>query len=406
MKNYLTAAFPGTGGQIKEAPEDFIVEEIPAYEPCGEGEHLYLRVEKHGMSTFAMMQRIATALGVREKEVGYAGLKDARAITRQYISLPLIDEERIRDLDLEGITILDVQRHTNKLRLGHLRGNRFHIQIHDVVDDAETRAKDILHVLEHVGVPNFFGEQRYGVMDNNQLVGGAILREDFAEAAKQIIGDPEKITNNRWQLAAQAYRQDDYQGALAALPGRFRDERRLLHGLIKGQTHRQAVLALPRKLLRLYLSAYQSELFDRQVQMRLDSLDTLWPGDITYIHDKGACFRVEDHQAEQLRADRLEISPTGLLPGHKAMIASGQTGILEQSLLEKEQLDETMFNRLPGLKVSGERRPLRIPLQQVSCNASQQEQEKVLQLSFALPAGSFATSVLREITKSDNSPTG
>ena len=398
---YLTEHFPGTGGVIKEAAEDFIVEEIPAYEASGVGDHLYLRVEKQGMSTFAMIQRIAAALKVKEREIGYAGLKDSRAITRQTISLPAIDESRLADLQLDDIRILEINRHTNKLRLGHLRGNRFEIRIHGVTEDAQQRALDILHILEHAGVPNFYGEQRYGVLHSNHLIGRAILQDDFAEAATLMLGDPESITNERWKVAAQAYRQGDLEQTLQALPGRFRDERRLIHGLIKGQTHQQAVLGLPRKLLRLFLSAYQSHLFDRQVAMRLETLEVLWPGDIAYIHAKGACFRVEDPAEEQPRADRFEISPTGLLPGHKAMLASGQTGLLEQSLLEKEQISPDRFTALPGLKLSGERRPLRVPLHHPSC---EQESADTLTVRFALPSGSFATSVLREITKSTDAP--
>lgn len=399
MKNYLSAAFPGIGGHIKDSPEDFIVEEIPAYAACGSGDHLYLRVEKQGMTTFAMIQRLATALGVRENEFGYAGLKDAKAISRQTISLPALELAKVSALELEGITILGADYHTNKLRLGHLRGNHFQIRIHDVDDAAEQRALDILHILEHVGVPNFFGEQRYGALHNNQWVGQAILQQDFERAAAAIIGDPARITNQRWQQAAQSYAQGDTAGALAAFPGRFRDERHLLHALLRGQSHQQAVLSLPRKLLRLYLSAYQSELFDRQVRMRMDSLDLLWPGDIAYIHAKGACFRVEDPASEQPRADRLEISPTGLLPGHKAMFAQEQSGLLERALLDNEQLDADAFTRLPGLKLSGERRPLRIPVQQMSCRFQALEGGNQLELSFSLPAGCFATTVLAEIMK-------
>ncbi|OEU72683.1 MAG: tRNA pseudouridine(13) synthase TruD [Desulfuromonadales bacterium C00003068] len=399
MRPYLTRAFAGTAGTIKDAPEDFIVEEIAAYEPCGTGEHLFLRVEKQGMSTFAMMQRIASALGIKEKELGYAGLKDAKAITRQWISLPQVEQAKIHALDLDDITILSSSQHTNKLRLGHLRGNRFHIRIHNVVEDAEQRALDILHVLEHTGVPNFFGEQRYGSLACNHLIGRAILQEDFKRAAELIIGDPDKISNDRWHMAATAYAQGDTEGALAALPGRFRDERRLLHTLLRGKDHRQAVLGLPRKLLRLYLSAYQSHLFDSQVAMRLDSIDTIWPGDIAYIHNKGACFRVENPETEQIRADRLEISPSGLLPGHKAMISADQAGVIEHSILDKENLDSDAFTKLTGLKLSGERRPLRVPVEQIECRSHNVTDGTVLELSFALPAGCFATTVLNEIMK-------
>lgn len=399
MKPYLTRAFAGTAGTIKDSPDDFIVEEIPAYEPCGSGEHLFLRVEKQGMSTFAMMQRIAEALGIKEKELGYAGLKDAQAITRQWISLPQIEQAKIDALDLEGITVLTSSHHTNKLRLGHLRGNRFHIRIHNVAANAEESALDILNVLEHAGVPNFFGEQRYGSLACNHLIGRAIIQGDFKRAAELIIGDPDKITNDRWHMAATAFAQGDVDGALAALPGRFRDERRLLHTLIRGMDHRQAVLALPRKLLRLYLSAYQSHLFDTQVAMRLDSIDIIWPGDIAYIHNKGACFRVEDPESEQIRADRLEISPSGLLPGHKAMLATDQAGIIEQSIYDKENLNKDSFTQLTGLKLSGERRPLRVPVEQIQCQTRKVGEETVLELSFSLPAGSFATTVLREVMK-------
>lgn len=395
MKSYLSAAFAGTGGTIKDNPEDFIVEEIPAYSPCGHGDHLYLRVEKQGMSTFAMIQRISEAVGMRQQDIGYAGLKDSTSVSRQTISLPAAAADRIATLNLENITILESSYHTNKLRLGHLRGNRFHVRINGVVADAEQRALDILHVLEHTGVPNFYGAQRYGALGDNHLIGQAMMQEQFEQAAALIIGNPEKITNQRWHQAALAYAEGDLDGALAAFPGRFRDERRLLHTLLRRKDHRQAVLSLPRKLLRLYLSAYQAYLFDQQVQMRIESIDLLWPGDIAYIHGKGACFHVEDHEAEQIRADRLEISPTGMLAGRKMMRADGQTGILEQAILDKEKLTDDSFTKFSGLKMAGERRPLRVPLTHISC----QQLGSTLLLSFALPSGSFATTVLREVMK-------
>jgi len=395
MTEFLTARFPGTGGRIKEEPDDFQVDEIPLYQACGEGEHLYLEVEKRGVTTFETVKRLARALGVAERDMGYAGLKDERALTRQFISVPGISPERAMGLDLEGIRILSARRHRNKLRIGHLAGNRFRVRIRETVPGALDHALDSLHVLEQIGVPNRFGEQRYGALGNSHLIGRAILRADFEEASRQVIGDPEVISNDRWRLAAEAFRQDRFERALQEFPPRFHSERRLIQDLMAGKTWRQAVFGLPRKLLRLYLSAYQSSLFDRVVAMRMATLETLWQGDLAYRHDNGACFLVEDPAAEQERADRFEISPSGPMFGYKMTMAAGQAGILEESLLEKEKLDLKSFRIGEGLSMEGERRPLRVPLGEVSAVA----EDGGLLLQFALPRGSYATCVLLEIMK-------
>jgi len=396
MTEFLTARFPGTGGRIKESPEDFQVEEIPLYPACGEGEHLYLEVEKSGLTTFDALQRLAHVLGVPEREMGYAGLKDERALTRQFISVPGIRPEQAQGLELEGMRILSVRRHRNKLRLGHLAGNRFRIRIRDVVPGALERALDSLHVLEGIGVPNRFGLQRYGALGNSHLVGRAILRGDYKEAARQVVGDPETILNERWRLAAEAFRQERWQAALQELPPRFGSERRLIQDLLAGKTWQDAVLRLPRKLLRLYLSACQSSLFDRVVAMRLASLETLWPGDLAYRHDNGACFRVEDPVLEQERADRFEISPSGPMFGYKMTMASGPTGVLEESLMDKEKITLRAFRIGRGLSMEGERRPLRVPVREMDIRQDGND----LLLSFSLPRGSYATCVLQEIMKS------
>lgn len=397
MADYLTAALPGTGGEIKETPEDFRVSEIPLYPPCGDGEHLYLEVEKRGMTTFDMLSRLARALKVRERDMGYAGLKDARATTRQTVSVTGVEPDRALALELEGIRILSARYHRNKLRLGHLAGNRFNIRLRRVGENALESALDILQVLQNVGVPNRFGSQRYGVLGNSHRIGGAILRRDFDEAARQIIGEPERIENARWRAGAERFTAGDLEGALSALPPRQRNERSLIRALTAGKTSRQAVLGLPRKLLRLYLSAWQASLFDRLVAMRLDTLDRLWPGDLAYRHDNGACFVVTDADAEQPRADRLEISPSAPLYGYKVTLASGQAGILEEALLDKEDLKREDFRLDRGLAMEGERRPLRVPIGDVEASMDAGD----LVLSFSLPRGSYATSVLHEVMKKE-----
>lgn len=400
MNSYLTASFPGTGGSLKETPEDFLVEELPLYTPCGEGEHLYLTVEKRGLTTFDLLQQLSRALKVSEREIGYAGLKDARATTRQSVSVSGVRPEQAMALKLAGVRILSACYHRNKLRLGHLAGNRFEIRLRGVKEDALETALDVLHVLEKVGVPNFFGEQRYGSLGNSHLIGAAVLRRNFAEAATRIVGEPAKIGNEHWRQGAEAFAAGDLTTALAALPPRMRDERRMIEALQAGRSAEEAVLALPRKLLRLYLSAFQSSLFDRLVAMRLGTLETLWAGDLAWKHDNGACFIVENPTAEQPRADRFEISPSAPLFGYKVTLAQGQAGLLERALLDKEQLQPESFRLTGGLGMEGERRPLRVPL---AGAAARQEGDDLL-VSFSLPKGSYATSVLREIMKNHCCP--
>lgn len=397
MGNYLTAKHPGTGGNIKTCPEDFIVEELPLYAACGEGEHLYLEVEKCGLTTFEALKRIAAALQVDERAMGYAGLKDAQATTRQFISVPGCSAEQALALQLEGIRILSARKHRNKLRLGHLAGNQFTIIIRDVADNALEKARDILHILEMTGVPNFFGEQRYGSLGNSHLIGQAIVQKNFEQAAAQIIGDPDKIVHPGWHKAAILFSENRLAEAEEALPPRMRNERNLIRNLRQGRSPEDAVRRLPGKLLRLYVSAYQSHLFDRLVTMRLDSIETLWNGDLAYKHDNGACFLVTDPAEEQPRADRLEISPTAPLLGYKVKLAESQAGILEQALLAKEGVQLEDFRLGSGISMPGERRPLRIPISAIATS----QQGDQLTLSFALPKGSFATTVLREVMKPD-----
>ncbi len=395
MSHYLSAKLPGTGGVIRQEPEDFQVEELPLYSPCGEGDHLYLTVEKCGLTTYDLLRELATRLGCQERDLGYAGLKDSRAITRQTVSVPQRKPQDVEGLEIPGVRILSARLHRNKLRPGHLAGNRFRIRIHAPLPGSLPRAEAILGVLEDLGVPNRFGEQRYGALGNSHHIGRAILRGDFATAMAEIIGDPAEIKHPGWQKAAEAFRSGDLKTAIQQLPRHCRPERRLLEMTLDGKSPRQAVLAMPRNLLKLYLSALQSSLFDRMVDMRLATLERIWLGDLAYKHENGACFLVTDPVAEQPRADRFEISPTAPLFGFKTRLAEGQAGLLERSLLDKERLTLDDFRLTGGLAVEGERRPIRVPLKESRCEQAGED----LVLTFSLPKGSYATTVLAEIMK-------
>jgi tRNA pseudouridine13 synthase len=152
----LTSDLPGTGGKIRVRNEDFEVEEVPSYEPCGSGDHLFLWVEKRGMAPEFFARTIAQKLGISPGAVGTAGLKDRYAITRQWVSVPKECEPNIGKLDSDIMHVLKTGRHANKLKPGHLRGNRFRILIREPNRDAPVDA--ILDRIRTQGLPNFYGK--------------------------------------------------------------------------------------------------------------------------------------------------------------------------------------------------------------------------------------------------------
>ena len=394
--NWLTAELPGTGGSYKETPDDFHVEEIPLYDCSGTGEHLYLWIEKRGITTRDLVHQLSRALDLDEREIGYAGLKDARALTRQFVSLPATAEPRLNALRLDRARVLSRQRHGNKLRLGHLRGNRFRIRLQQTRPDAQARAAAILERLQAQGVPNRFGEQRYGILGHSAQLGLLLLRGDFKTFCSTVLGDPQSIRDPSWQAAVHAFHAGDLQRCRDLLPPRMRDERQLLSRLLRGQSPRAAVLKLPRRLLRLFLSAFQSQLFDTLLDERLPYLARLEDGDIAVKHDNGACFRVSCATREQPRSDAFEISPSAPLFGSKVMLAEQGPGQRERALLDSCRLTRESWQLGRGLTMPGERRPLRVPLAAVSLK---EIAPSTLEVAFSLPRGSYATAVLGEICK-------
>jgi tRNA pseudouridine13 synthase len=389
---YLTADLPGIGGRIKVEDADFRVEEIPLYSPSGRGQHTYATIEKRGLSTFQAIDRIAHTLGINPRAVGCAGLKDARAVTVQVVSLGDVPPERVASLDLSGIRILAVDRHTNKLRLGHLRGNRFTARIRDVGEGALEAATAVLDLLQARGVPNYFGEQRFGVRGDTHLLGRALVKGDAEAFVTRYVGMPHPDETPQIRLARARYEDGDLAASLRAWPRGMETERRVVQTLLDhpGDLER-AVSSVPNRLRKFFVSAYQSALFNRVLAARLETVNRLLQGDLAWIHGKGAVFLVEDPEVEQERADRLEISPSGPLYGFKLTVAQGQPGEMEQQVLDEEGVRLEDWREV---KVKGARRPLRVPLREVRTWYDQG-----LVLSFTLPPGAYATVVLDEVMK-------
>ncbi len=398
LKPYLTADLPGIGGQIKTVPADFFVEEIPKYEPSGEGQHVYITLEKTNLTTLKVLGMMARALGVNRKAIGYAGLKDAHAVTRQTFSVDGITEDAARALEIPGVKILRVTRHRNKLKPGHSAGNKFVIRVRGVEKSALPAAETIVARLQARGVPNYFGEQRFGHRNNSQWLGKALVQNDMDTFLRELLGKPQPTEAEPARYARALFDSGDRAAALAAFPPFLRDERAVLRQLVRTGDPRQAVRALDRRLKRLYVSAYQSYLFNKLLAQRLPTLHQLETGDVAYIHRNGACFVVEDAAAEQSRADTLAISPAGPMFGAKMLAAQGKPGARENRLLVEEDIALSDF-KVPGVNFNGERRPYRIPLTDASL-----WWDDGLMIAFSLPPGVYATMVLREIMKPDEQP--
>jgi len=341
----LTPQLPGTSGSVRVSEQDFRVEELALYEPCGEGGHLYLLVEKSGRTTPEVARELAAALGAREREVGYAGLKDKRAIAVQRFSLPVPPRSpdflrRGAAASGAGWRVLSAGLHGNKLRPGHLRGNRFRVVVRGAVEGAVERAERICAELRSRGAPNLYGRQRFGQRGDNAALGAAILRRE------------------------------------AAPRDRF--------------------------LRRLALSALQAELFNRCLSARLrDGLfDRAIAGDVLRKRQTGGLFVCEDAASDTARVQSGEVDPTGPLPGHSLFAARADALAREASVLSEAGIDPRSF-AAGGGEMEGARRPYRIPVDDLRIEPAGPD---VLTLEFILPRGSYATCVLREVMKAGAPP--
>ena len=394
-ERYLTADLPGIGGRLKEEARDFIVEELPLYEPSGEGEHTFFEVRKEGLSTFQAVRTIAQALGVPPRRIGYAGLKDAQAITRQVLSVEGIPPSAVLALDLPAIRVLWARRHRNKLKIGHLRGNRFTIRVRGVDESALAASRAIVAVLRRRGVPNRYGKQRFGQRGDSAELGRAVVRRNLEDFINRFLGGPHPNETERVREARTRFEAGRWDEALALFPPDMADERHALRALIRsGGNYAQAYQAVPKRLKVFLLSAYQSLLFNRILDARLQTLDRVFAGDLAMKHPGRSVFYVEDEAREQPRAARFEISPTGPLFGYKMMRARGRQGELEAAVLAQEGLTLEDFRVGGGIRARGERRALRFPLHEPEIWF-----DEGLMFRFWLPRGCYATTVMAEIIK-------
>ena len=324
---------PLASGSIKDAPQDFIVEEVLSFTPNGEGEHVFLRIEKSQENTAYIARQLKKLANVGPQAVGYAGLKDRHGRTSQWFSVQ-IHPDREPDwstIESPTIRILEKTRNLRKLRKGAIRCNRFQLTLRNVMDETSSLERRLLKVRDN-GVPNYFGPQRFG-------------------------RDGQNVDQARAFFMAPDTRLDPH-----------------LRGL--------------------YLSAARAEIFNRVLaeRVRLQSWNRAIPGDVFMFPDSMSFFKAKPEEQDlDARILQHQIHPSGPLVGQEPSPAEDEALRIEAEVMNTVQ---DLCSGLANLRMETARRPLRLCPVDMTWHMSE---PGVLKLSFELPSGTYATTVLREL---------
>jgi len=322
---------PASSAVIRAENEDFQVIEELGFEPEGEGEHVFLYIRKSGENTDWIARQLAGFAQLSPRDVSYAGKKDRHAVTEQWFCVRFPGKKLLnwKMFGGDNVSVLDVKRHPRKLRLGVLKGNRFRIKLREVSDmDALQERADAIRA----GVPNYFGEQRFGHHYGNLDKGLRLIRGEYKE------------------------RQRSKKG--------------------------------------MYISAVRSWLFNIQLSERIAQglWETPMPGDVFMLNGSQSCFCSEELDAEvQRRLEDGDIHLTAVMAGAGNGLISGEASRWQESVLESH---EQVISDLINLGLKSERRSIRLVPQGLVVTP---ESDRECWVEFSLPAGSFATSILREL---------
>lgn len=337
----FNVSFPNAYGEpvahakLKTIPQDFIVEESLAFPLSGQGEHLYLYIKKTNANTEWVSKQLARHLGVAQRDIGYAGLKDRHAITSQWFSLPgkTVTQEKLANMQIEGVEICQHSLHDRKLRKGAIKHNQFTLCLREVHADQDL-IEQRLRLIAGQGVPNYFDEQRFGRQRAN----------------------------------------------LAAALGLF-DRKLKVSRFQRG----------------IYLSAARAWIFNQILARRVaqGNWNSALAGDVFWLEGTKRFFKPTQLDEEiRMRLARGDIHPTGALWGEGELQSSDAVAQLELDVARQFQ---QFTDGLVAAGLTQDRRPLRVMPQNFRHEFD--ANQNTLLLSFALPAGAYATAVMREVVQ-------
>jgi len=337
---------------------DFVVEELPLYPFTGEGEHLILKVRKKGLSTWDMLEILSAHLGIKVRDIGYAGLKDKEALTYQYISLHRSYEAKVDAFVHEQIKVLEKTYHKNKVRLGHLKGNRFFIRLKRVYGMQKSVLDEAFKRIAEEGAPNFFGYQRFGKDRDNHVQGKEILE------GKRKVRRPKLKT-----FLVNAYQSHLFNAWLS--------KRIELSHLLKSFSPKEAFKALDMQDIEMSYENQKAECIG-------ETPLALLKGDVLCHYPHGKLFISDDNREEIERFRTHHVVPTGLLSGKKTRKAESLAGMLEAPFDVIDAID-------------GDRRYAWI-FPEIEKTVYKDE-DKWYEVTFTLPKGAYATNIIEEVAR-------
>jgi tRNA pseudouridine13 synthase len=420
----------GVGGRLRASPEEFRVREIERFEAESADAdpsaypHLVVRATLREWDTNDFAKRLSDALGISRERVSWAGTKDKHAVTTQLFTLRKVDPSDLADVSVYDADVEVLGRAGRGLEFGDLAGNEFEIAVRD--PERPENAEEIRDQLADwadespgaVGVPNFFGQQRFGSRRPvTHDVGLHVVRGEWEEAVRAYVANPYETEPEGSQRArreaADAFEERDWQAALDAVPARLGFERAMANQLVESggdgpEDFRAALEAVPSNLQRLFVNAAQSYAYNEMLSERLErGLPFHRPvaGDVACFADEVDGLALPDPDREQRvterrvetvarHCDRGRAFVTAPLVGTETELAEGEQGDIEREVLDELDLAPEDFD-LPGeFHSTGTRRAILV-------RTDLGVERDPLTFEFALPKGSYATVVLREFTKTD-----
>ncbi len=357
-----------TGGYIKEREEDFVVIEIPKeIERAPDGEYTYFTLVKKGWTTMQAIAKIAKRCHISWKRFSFAGTKDRNGVTTQLVCVKGVKEESLKKIKIKDIEIRDIFYSNHKLTLGDLYGNRFVITVRDYA------AKNIKEVLSdfsefvQLGIPNYFGEQRFGIQrPNNHIVGKLILMERYEDAIKEILAQSYPMEGEESRKAREFLMENwkDWKEAYNRFPKYMNIERMILYHLMRHPNdYVNSLRRLPKNISKIFVYSYQSYIFNRSLSL-MKKRGLLWD------------FELE-------------------LVGYDSELKGIGSSVVEE-ILEEEGITKSDFRvaSYPEISCRGSKRRTLVFPKEFKVESLRRKSYTV---SFILPKGSYATVVMREL---------